>query len=59
MIAQGDILSNIAEDYQVSQAELMELNGITDPNAVFVGQVLELPVGAVLPSSLVAPTSTP
>ena len=26
---------------------------------VFVGQVLELPVGAVLPSSLVAPTSSP
>ena len=57
-------LSSIAQRYQVSQDDLMALNGITDPNAVFLGQVLELPAGAVLPAdptatSLVAPTAAP
>jgi LysM repeat protein len=64
VIEQGDNLSSIAQRYQVSQDDLMALNGITDPNAVFLGQVLELPAGAVLPvdpsaTSLVAPTAAP
>lgn len=49
VIRQGDILSRIAQRYQVSQDDLMAKNGITDPDAISVGQVLELPDGAVLP----------
>ena len=63
VIQQGDNLSSIAQQYQVSQDDLMALNGITDPDAVYLGQVLELPVGAVLPAdptpSLVTPTAGP
>lgn len=62
-VQQGDILSEIAKRFEVSQDDLMEKNGITDPDAVYVGQVLELPVGAVLPNSgppsLVTTTAAP
>ena len=54
-IQRGDILSEIAQQYEVSQDDLMAKNGITDPDAVYVGQVLELPEDAVLPNS--GPTS--
>lgn len=50
-IEQGDILSDIAQEYQVSQDDLMAKNGITDPDAVYVGQVLELPEEAVIPGA--------
>jgi len=49
VIQQGDILSRIAQRYGISQDDLMAKNGITDPDAISVGQVLELPEGAVLP----------
>lgn len=55
-VREGDILSEIAKRYQVRQDELMAKNGITDPDAVYVGQVLELPEDAVLPESA-GPTS--
>lgn len=59
VIRPGDVLSGIAQRFQVSQDELMELNGITDPSTISIGQVLELPNGAVLPTSVPAsgPTS--
>lgn len=62
-VRQGDILSEIAKQYEVSQDDLMAKNGITDPDAVYVGQVLELPEDAVLansePPSLVTTTAAP
>ncbi|MFN8493683.1 MAG: LysM peptidoglycan-binding domain-containing protein [Caldilineaceae bacterium] len=39
----GETLSQIAEANHVDLAELMALNGITDPNAIYRGQVLRLP----------------
>jgi murein tripeptide amidase MpaA len=39
----GDTLSGIAEREGVSLEALMELNGITDPNMIQVGQVLRIP----------------
>ena len=41
----GDSLSVIAEDYGVTVAELLALNGLTDPDSLFVGQELLVPGG--------------
>lgn len=39
----GETLSEIARDFGVSTEELMEANGITDPDRVRSGQILEVP----------------
>lgn len=39
----GETLSEIAEAHHVALADLMAVNGITDPNAIYRGQVLRLP----------------
>jgi LysM repeat protein len=45
-IQPGETLSQIAERYDIPLDELMELNSITDPDAIFFGQILVLPVAA-------------
>lgn len=50
----GETLSSIAESYGVTLAELMALNGITDPDAIVIGQELLLPTEATE-----QPTATP
>ena len=42
-IEPGETLSQIAESYGISLTELMELNSITDPDAIVSGQILVLP----------------
>src|SRR5258708_4106601 len=42
----GDTLTAIAAGLGVSSAELARANGITDPNRILVGQVLDVPGGA-------------
>lgn len=42
----GDTLSAIAERYGVSTSYLAQLNGISDPNLVFAGQVIKVGGGA-------------
>jgi len=39
----GDTLSSIAQRFGVSLQDLMTANGITDPDAIYVGQVLRIP----------------
>ncbi|MDP6606649.1 MAG: LysM peptidoglycan-binding domain-containing protein [Dehalococcoidia bacterium] len=41
----GDSLSVLAERFDVAQSAIVELNGITDPNFVSVGQQLQIPRG--------------
>ncbi len=43
VVQPGETLSVIAEKYDISMAQLMEINGISDPNALRVGQELTLP----------------
>ena len=45
-IQPGETLSQIAEQYNIALAELMELNSITDPDAIVSGQILVLPAPA-------------
>lgn len=42
-IAPGDQLGNIAAGWNVDMQELMDLNGITNPDKIQVGQVLNIP----------------
>src|SRR5690554_4777472 len=45
-VAAGESLSEIAVQYGLTQAELMALNNIDDPDAIYIGQVLVLPAPA-------------
>ena len=42
-VAKGDTLSKIAEDFNTSVDSIVELNGIKDPNKIYVGQVIVIP----------------
>ena len=42
-VRSGDTLSGIAEDYSLSEAALVQYNGIDNRNRIFVGQVLRIP----------------
>ena len=39
----GDTLSGIAARFGTTVAELVSLNNISDPNLIYVGQVLKIP----------------
>lgn len=56
----GETLSEIAAAYGVALADLMALNGITEPDQIYVGQELTLPANAVRigPSEIEIPTHT-
>lgn len=43
VVEAGENVSSIADLYQVSQEELLELNGIDNPDALFAGQELLIP----------------
>ncbi len=43
-VKRGDTLSSIAKKYNTTVAELLELNPRRDPNRIYVGEVLKIPV---------------
>ncbi|MDY7039748.1 MAG: lamin tail domain-containing protein [Chloroflexota bacterium] len=52
VVEQGDTLSSIAFEFDVPEVDIMRANGITDPNLIYEGQELIIPVGGL-------PTDTP
>lgn len=46
VVQDGDTLSGIASSFGVTEDDLMEANGITDPNRLFAGQELRIPAGS-------------
>lgn len=44
VVRPGDTLSEIAKEHQTTISELTERNEISNPNRIYVGQVLEIPV---------------
>ncbi len=55
----GDTLGLIAEKFDVSIQELLDVNQIPDPNSLPVGMVLYIPITPeVLPTSISLPTET-
>lgn len=45
-VKRGDTMSEIADRHGTSLASLVELNGIADPDRIYVGQVLTIPSAA-------------
>lgn len=57
IVRYGDTLSSIAVRHQLTTRELARFNNIVNPNLVYVGQVLQIPVpGSITP---VPPTAPP
>lgn len=54
VVQPGDTLFGIAQRYNTTIGTLVQLNGITNPNRIFYGQRLRLPVSGGTP-----PTATP
>ncbi|MFL2859605.1 MAG: LysM peptidoglycan-binding domain-containing protein [Pontiellaceae bacterium] len=52
IVQKGDILSQIAIDFDTTTATLIELNGITNPDQLSVGQMLQVPINLKVKSSL-------
>lgn len=55
-VRRGETLSEIAQAYDVEMSELMRVNGIVEPDAVYVGQTLALPSSPADPAQ--EPTAT-
>jgi LysM repeat protein len=55
----GDSLGGIATRFNSTVEEIMKLNELEDANAIFVGQILIIPVNLVTPTATRPPTSTP
>lgn len=55
----GDSLAGIANLFNTTIEAISEENDITDPNALFAGQLLRIPVNLVTPTATRPPTSTP
>lgn len=45
-VKKGDTLSQIALDYNTSYLYLAKINKIENPNLIYIGQILEVPIGA-------------
>jgi lysozyme len=43
VVQRGDRLSRIAQRYGISMSVLAQVNGISDPNRIYAGQVLVIP----------------
>ncbi len=58
-VRNGDTLSGISMQYDISIDDLMRANGLTNPNALQIGQVLNIPVqvSRVAPADLLLPDS--
>jgi len=52
IVQKGDTLYSIARYYGVTPAELAAVNGITDPDRIYVGQRLVIPAGGVEPTPI-------
>lgn len=58
VVQSGDTLSKIANRFGVDQAELMAVNGITDPDHIEKGEELRIPPPKQVLDTLPATTST-
>jgi LysM repeat protein len=55
----GDTLAGIASIFNSTVDDIIEENELEDPNAIFVGQQLDIPVNLVTATATFPPTSTP
>jgi LysM repeat protein len=57
VVEPGDHLVNIADMFAVNIQDIMDLNGITNPNKIFVGEQLQIPGYGIQPTP--KPTKKP
>jgi LysM repeat protein len=57
-VQSGDTLTEIAAAYGLPIPAIMEINGITNPDAIFEGQILELPLASEIVSTSLPPVTT-
>ena len=55
----GDSIGGIATRFNSTVEEIVKLNNLEDVNAIFIGQILIIPVNLVTPTATRPPTSTP
>jgi LysM repeat protein len=59
VVQPGENLFRIALRYNMTWPELATYNGIANPNLIYVGQVLRIPAGGVVPQPQPQPTAQP
>jgi LysM repeat protein len=59
VVQSGDSLAGIANLFNSTIEAISEENNITNPNELFVGQLLRIPVNLVTPTATRPPSSTP
>ncbi|MBX3062810.1 MAG: LysM peptidoglycan-binding domain-containing protein [Anaerolineae bacterium] len=71
VVRDGDTLNKIARQYGITPEEIATLNGITNPDSIYTGQVLLIPIStelaaqmtgtyiALLPTATATPSNTP
>lgn len=59
VVQPGDTLGNIARRYGTTVTAIAQANNIVNPNLIFVGQVLIIPLGGQLPPTAVPPGPVP
>lgn len=59
VVQSGDSLAGIASLFNSTIDAISKQNNITNPNQLFVGQLLKIPVNLVTPTATRPPTSTP
>ncbi|MBL8099698.1 MAG: LysM peptidoglycan-binding domain-containing protein [Anaerolineales bacterium] len=59
VVQSGDSLAGIANLFNSTIDAISKQNNITNPNELFVGQLLQIPVNLVTPTATRPPTSTP
>ena len=58
-VVAGDNLTKISKKYGTTVAELVKLNNIANPNLIFVGQELKIPVADAAPAAATATAAAP
>ncbi|MGE5594202.1 MAG: LysM peptidoglycan-binding domain-containing protein [Betaproteobacteria bacterium] len=59
IVQPGDTLSLIAQRFGTTVAAIVEANDIANPDVIFVGQVLQIPVTGAPPAPMPTPAPTP
>ncbi|MDF7801332.1 LysM peptidoglycan-binding domain-containing protein [Pontiellaceae bacterium B1224] len=58
IVQKGDMLSQLAVDFDTTTATLVEMNGLSNPDVLYVGQELSVPAGRGASKTTSKPTGT-